>query len=68
MRLLADENFPKLIVEALRRDGHDALWARSDLGGTSDVFRRAETTDRRRPQGSRSSRDKRNALAVTGEF
>ena len=37
MRLLADENFPKPIVEALRVDGHDVLWARTDLAGTSDV-------------------------------
>lgn len=37
MRLLADENFPKPIVEALRADGHDVLWARTDLAGTSDV-------------------------------
>jgi hypothetical protein len=33
MRLLADENFPKPIVEALRADGHDVLWARTDLAG-----------------------------------
>jgi predicted nuclease of predicted toxin-antitoxin system len=37
MRLLADENFPKPIVEALRAAGHDVLWARTDLAGTSDV-------------------------------
>lgn len=37
MRLLADENFPKPIVEALRTNGHDVLWARTDLAGTSDV-------------------------------
>ncbi len=37
MRLLADENFPKPIVEALRAEGHDVLWARTDLAGTSDV-------------------------------
>jgi hypothetical protein len=37
MRLLADENFPKPIVEALRADGHDVLWARTDLAGTSDL-------------------------------
>lgn len=28
-RLLADENFPKPIVEALRAEGHDVLWART---------------------------------------
>jgi predicted nuclease of predicted toxin-antitoxin system len=37
MRLLTDENFPKPIVEALRAEGHDVLWARTDLAGTSDV-------------------------------
>jgi predicted nuclease of predicted toxin-antitoxin system len=37
MRFLADENFPKPIVEALRDDGHDVLWARTDLAGISDV-------------------------------
>lgn len=37
MRLLADENFPRPVVEALRAEGHDVLWARTDLGGTSDV-------------------------------
>ena len=37
MQILADENFPKPIVEALRSDGHDVLWARTDLAGTSDV-------------------------------
>jgi predicted nuclease of predicted toxin-antitoxin system len=37
MRLLADENFPKLIVEMLRSEGHDVLWARTDLPGKKDV-------------------------------
>lgn len=37
MRLLADENFPKPIVGALRARGHDVLWARTDLAGASDV-------------------------------
>lgn len=37
MRLLADENFPKPIVEALRAEDHDVLWARTDLAGTSDI-------------------------------
>ena len=37
MRLLADENFPKPIVEALRAGGHDVQWARTDLAGASDV-------------------------------
>ncbi len=37
MRLLADENFPKLIVERLRAEGHDVLWARTDLAGARDI-------------------------------
>jgi predicted nuclease of predicted toxin-antitoxin system len=37
MRLLADENFPKPIVEALRTQGHDVLWARMDLAGWKDL-------------------------------
>jgi predicted nuclease of predicted toxin-antitoxin system len=37
MRILADENFPKSIVEALRADGHDVLWARTDCPGWKDV-------------------------------
>ncbi|MGA2147419.1 MAG: DUF5615 family PIN-like protein [Bryobacteraceae bacterium] len=37
MRLLADENFPKPIVEALRSGGHDVLWARTDCAGWKDV-------------------------------
>jgi hypothetical protein len=26
MRLLADENFPKPIIDKLRAEGHDVLW------------------------------------------
>ncbi len=37
MRLLADENFPKPIVEVLRADGHDVLWARTDCPGWKDT-------------------------------
>jgi predicted nuclease of predicted toxin-antitoxin system len=37
MRLLADENFPKPIVEALRAEGHDVLWARTDRPGARDL-------------------------------
>ena len=50
MRLLADENFPKPIVETLRADGHDVLWVRTDLAGTSDValLNRAESEARTR--------------------
>ncbi len=38
MRLLADENFPRVIVEALRADGNDVLWARSDCAGWKDTL------------------------------
>jgi hypothetical protein len=37
MRLLADENFPKPIVEALRTLGHDVLWGRTDCAGWKDA-------------------------------
>ncbi len=37
MRLLADENFPKPIVEALRAGGHDVRWARTDCPGWKDL-------------------------------
>ncbi len=36
MRLLADENFPKPVVEALRADGNDVVWARTDCPGWKD--------------------------------
>ncbi|HXM41224.1 MAG TPA: DUF5615 family PIN-like protein [Bryobacteraceae bacterium] len=37
MRLLADENFPKPIVETLRGNGHDVLWARTNCAGWKDA-------------------------------
>lgn len=37
MHLLADENFPKSAVEALRAEGHDVLWARTDHAAAGDV-------------------------------
>jgi len=37
MRLLADENFPLVLVEALRKERHDVLWARTDCTGWKDV-------------------------------
>lgn len=37
MKLLADENFPGLAVTALRRAGHDVLWARTDMAGRPDA-------------------------------
>ncbi len=36
MRLLADENIPKATVQALRHDGHDVLWARTDCPSERD--------------------------------
>src|SRR5258708_15577678 len=36
MRLLADENIPKPTVQALRQDGHDVLWARTDCRSEPD--------------------------------
>ena len=36
MRLLADENIPKLAVEALRDRGHDVAWVRQDAPGIPD--------------------------------
>ena len=36
MRLLADENFPRAIVDWLRDTGHDVLWARTDCAGLKD--------------------------------
>ncbi len=48
MRLLADENFPRPIVESLRDGGHDVLWARVDCVGWKDVslLDRAESESR----------------------
>jgi hypothetical protein len=37
MRLLANENYPRPIVELLRRDGHDVRWARTDCAGRKDA-------------------------------
>lgn len=36
MRLLANENFPGVAVEALRSRGHDVVWVRTDSPGISD--------------------------------
>lgn len=36
MRFLADENFPLDAVEALRREGHEVAWVRTDAPGSSD--------------------------------
>jgi predicted nuclease of predicted toxin-antitoxin system len=36
MRLLGDENFPKVIVVALRNEGPDLFWARTECAGCND--------------------------------
>ena len=36
MLILANENFPESAVDALRRDGHDVKWVRTDSPGVSD--------------------------------
>ena len=37
MRVLADENLPRSIVDLLRAEGHDVLWARTDCSGWKDA-------------------------------
>jgi len=37
MRILADENFPGLAVAALRQQGHDVRWVRTEAPGMSDA-------------------------------
>jgi hypothetical protein len=34
--LLANENFPRIAVEALRARGHDVAWVRTEIPGASD--------------------------------
>ncbi len=48
MRLLADENFPRPIVDLLRKQGHDVLWARTHCPGLTDrvLLQRAVADDR----------------------
>lgn len=36
LRILANENLPGEVVNALRREGHDVVWARTDAPGRSD--------------------------------
>ena len=36
MRLLANENFPRDAVDALRENGHDVAWIREDARGSRD--------------------------------
>jgi len=44
MKILANENFPLLAVEAMREAGHDIVWARTEMPGAGDeqVLRRAQ--------------------------
>lgn len=48
MRFLADENFPRPIVELLRKRGHDVVWARVEFPGWKDlaILELAETDSR----------------------
>jgi predicted nuclease of predicted toxin-antitoxin system len=48
MRLLADENMPRSVVDALRDSGHDVIWIRTESPGLGDaaVLQRA-VRDRR---------------------
>ncbi|HEX7127847.1 MAG TPA: DUF5615 family PIN-like protein [Thermodesulfobacteriota bacterium] len=48
MRLLADENFPRVAVDALVARGHDVLWARRAMPGAADseVLARATAEQR----------------------
>lgn len=48
MRLLANENFPRALVLALRADGHDVAWVWEDARGSKDpeVLGRAQREGR----------------------
>jgi predicted nuclease of predicted toxin-antitoxin system len=48
MRILANENLPEVVVEALRHDGHDVPWVRTESPGISDrdVLSRARLDER----------------------
>ena len=46
MRLLAGENFPKPVVEALRAEGHGVPRARTDQTGARDILDLAEAEAR----------------------
>lgn len=48
MRILADENFPGDVVEALRKRGHDVVWIRTDAPGSTDrrILARAQAEGR----------------------
>ena len=48
MRIFADENFPRPVVESLRKQDHDVIWARTDCPGLKDraLLERAEAEGR----------------------
>ena len=48
MKILADENMPRVVVEALRAKGHDVFWGRTDLQGAADdmILSRAQRDGR----------------------
>ena len=48
MRILANENFPRLAITALRSRGHDVVWVRTDAPGSKDraILERAEIEKR----------------------
>ena len=48
MKLLANESFPKIAVDAIRNAGHDVLWARTHMTGKSDdvILQRAQDDER----------------------
>jgi len=48
MRLLADENFPRPAIQALREAGHDVIWARTQYPGLKDatLLQHAEAEER----------------------
>ena len=48
MRILANENFPRQLVDSLRKEGHDVSWIRTEAPGSSDpeVLARAQAEGR----------------------
>ena len=48
MRILADENCPGDLIDALRQTGHDVAWVREDGRGSKDpaILARAQTENR----------------------
>ena len=48
MHILADENFPGLSVQELRRLGHDVLWIRTAMPGVGDADILALAQDEKR--------------------